>query len=58
MPDVISDFIIKKIEYWVVKSSVQETVQNQTVMIQNFFSKQAQNNPQSLYRNNPVMFLP
>jgi len=41
MPDVISDFIIKKIEYWVVKSSVLETVQNQTVMIQNFFSKQA-----------------
>lgn len=56
MPQSIDDFIVKKIEYWTLKPSYQESVSN--FELSNLFKQKDSQNPYSNYRNNPVYYLP
>ena len=57
--DELYNYKMTHVELWSLQKQVQEKSLDQHLAISNFFQQNPyQNNPVSLYRNNPVMMLP
>ena len=59
IPEDMSYYSVTHVEFWSIQQAVQETKVTQSFSISSFFqTSPVQNNPMSLFRNNPVIMLP